>query len=37
LGPVAIAAAVSKVDDVGASTTAGSDSKEIQFRITTAF
>jgi len=37
LGPVAIAAAVSKVDDVGATTTAGSDSKEIQFRITTAF
>jgi hypothetical protein len=37
LGPVAIAAAVSKVDDVGASTAAGSDSKEIQFRITTAF
>jgi hypothetical protein len=37
LGPVAIAAAVSKVDDVGASTTAGTDSKEIQFRITTAF
>ena len=37
LGPVAIAAAVSKVDDVGASSTAGSDSKEIQFRITTAF
>lgn len=37
LGPVAIAAAVSKVSDVGASSTAGSDSKEIQFRITTAF
>ena len=37
LGPVAIAAAVSKVDDVGASVTAGTDSKEIQFRITTAF
>ena len=37
LGPVAIAAAVSKVDDVGATTTAGSDSKEIQFRISTAF
>ena len=37
LGPVAIAAAVSKVDDVGASTTAGSDSKEFQVRITTAF
>jgi hypothetical protein len=37
LGPVAIAAAVSKVDDVGASSTAGTDSKEIQFRITTAF
>lgn len=37
LGPVAIAAAVSKVDDVGASTTAGTDSKEFQVRITTAF
>ena len=37
LGPVAIAAAVSKVDDVGASNIAGTDSKEIQFRITTAF
>ena len=37
LGPVAIAAAVSKVTDVGASSTAGSDSKEIQFRVTTAF
>jgi hypothetical protein len=37
LGPVAVAAAVSKVSDVGASSTAGSDSKEIQFRITTAF
>jgi hypothetical protein len=37
LGPVAIAAAVSKVDNVGASTTAGSDSKEFQFRITTNF
>jgi hypothetical protein len=37
LGPVAIAAAVSKVDDVGASSTAGTDSKEIQFRVTTAF
>jgi hypothetical protein len=37
LGPVAIAAAVSKVDDLGATATAGSDSKEIQFRITTAF
>ena len=37
LGPVAIAAAVSKVDDVGATTTAGSDSKEFQVRITTAF
>ena len=37
LGPVAIAAAVSKVNDVGASVTAGTDSKEIQFRITTAF
>ena len=37
LGPVAIAAAVSKVDDLGATATDGSDSKEIQFRITTAF
>ena len=37
LGPVAIAAAVSKVDDLGASTTAGTDSKEFQVRITTAF
>jgi hypothetical protein len=37
LGPVAIAAAVSKVEDLGASVTAGTDSKEIQFRITTAF
>lgn len=37
LGPVAIAAAVSKVTDVGATSTTGSDSKEIQFRITTAF
>jgi len=37
LGPVAIAAAVSKVDDLGATATAGTDSKEIQFRITTAF
>jgi ABC-type multidrug transport system fused ATPase/permease subunit len=37
LGPVAIAAAVSKVTDVAASSTAGTDSKEIQFRITTAF
>jgi len=37
LGPVAIAAAVSKVDDVGATSTAGSDSKEFQFRITTNF
>ena len=37
LGPVAIAAAVSKVDDVNASTVAGTDSKEIQIRITTAF
>ena len=37
LGPVAIAAAVSKVDDLGASTTAGVDSKEFQVRITTAF
>ena len=37
LGPVAIAAAVSKVDDVGASSTAGTNSKEIQIRITTAF
>jgi|688.fasta_scaffold140249_3 hypothetical protein len=37
LGPVALSAAVSKVDDRGASTTAGTDSKEIQFRITTAF
>ena len=37
LGPVAIAAAVSKVTDVGASSTAGTDSKEVQFRVTTAF
>jgi hypothetical protein len=37
LGPVAIAAAVSKVDNVGATTTAGTDSKEFQFRITTNF
>ena len=37
LGPVAIAAAISKVDDVGASSTAGTDSKEVQIRITTAF
>jgi len=37
LGPVAIAAAVSKVTDVGATSTAGSDSKEFQFRVTTAF
>jgi hypothetical protein len=37
LGPVAIAAAVSKVEDLGASTVAGTESKEIQFRITTAF
>jgi len=37
LGPVALSAAVSKVDDRGASTTDGTDSKEIQFRITTAF
>jgi len=37
LGPVAIAAAVSRVTDVGASSTAGSDSKEAQFRVTTAF
>jgi hypothetical protein len=37
LGPVALSAAVSKVDDRGASTTAGTDSKEVQFRITTAF
>jgi hypothetical protein len=37
LGPVAIAAAVSKVDDVGATTTAGTESKEFQVRITTAF
>ena len=37
LGPVAIAAAVSKVDDVGTPTVSGTDSKEIQFRITTAF
>jgi hypothetical protein len=37
LGPVAISAAASKVDDRGATATAGTDSKEIQFRITTAF
>ena len=37
LGPVAISAAASKVEDLGASATAGTDSKEIQFRITTAF
>ena len=37
LGPVAIAAAVSKVDDLGTPTVSGTDSKEIQFRITTAF
>ena len=37
LGPVAIAAAISKVDDVGASSTTGTDSKEVQFRVTTAF
>jgi hypothetical protein len=37
LGPVALSAAVSQVDDRGASTTAGTDSKEVQFRITTAF
>ena len=37
LGPVAIATAISKVDNVGATATAGTDSKEIQFRITTAF
>ena len=37
LGPVALSAAVSQVDDRGASTTAGTDSKEVQFRISTAF
>jgi hypothetical protein len=37
LGPVALSAAVSQIDDRGASTTAGTDSKEVQFRITTAF
>ena len=37
LGPIAIAAAISKVDDVGASSTMGSDSKEFQVRVTTAF
>jgi hypothetical protein len=37
LGPVAISAAASKVEDLGATATAGTDSKEIQFRITTAF
>jgi hypothetical protein len=37
LGPVAISAAVSKVEDLGATVTAGTESKEIQFRITTAF
>jgi hypothetical protein len=37
LGPVALSAAVSQVDDLGASATAGTDSKEVQFRITTAF
>ena len=37
LGPVALSAAVSKVDDRGATAIAGTDSKEVQFRITTAF
>lgn len=37
LGPVAIAAAVSKVDDLGATTVAGAESKEFQVRITTLF
>jgi hypothetical protein len=37
LGPVAIATAISKVDNVGNPTVSGTDSKEIQFRITTAF
>jgi hypothetical protein len=37
LGPVAIAAAVSKVDNLGNPTAAGTDSKEFQFRITTNF
>lgn len=37
LGPVAIAAAVSKVDDLGTPTVSGTDSKEVQFRITTNF
>jgi hypothetical protein len=37
LGPVAVTAAISKVDDVGATNTAGTDSKEFQFKIVTAF
>ena len=37
LGPVALAAAVSKVTDRNNPTVDGTDSKEIQFRITTAF
>jgi hypothetical protein len=37
LGPVALAAAVSKVTDRGNPTVDGTDSKEIQFRVTTAF
>jgi hypothetical protein len=37
LGPVALAAAVSKVTDRGNPAVDGTDSKEIQFRVTTAF
>ena len=37
LGPVAIAAAFSDIQDIGASSTTGADAKEVQIRLTTNF
>ncbi len=37
LGPVAIAAAFSDLKDIGATSTAGADAKEVQIRLTTNF
>ncbi len=37
LGPVAIAAAYSDLKDIGATSTAGADAKEVQIRLTTNF
>ena len=37
LGPVAVAAAFSDLKDIGATSTAGADAKEVQIRLTTSF